>query len=61
MVSEYRVNEDLINIGAYSKGSSEAIDFAIDHISKIENFIKQTPDEKYSFEESLKEMSGLLN
>ena len=61
VVSEYRVNEDLINIGAYSKGSSEAIDFAIDHISKIENFIKQTHDEKYSFEESIKEMNGLLN
>ena len=61
VVSEYRVNEDLINIGAYSKGSSEAIDFAIDHISKIENFIKQTPEEKYSFEESINEMTGLLN
>ncbi len=61
VVSEFRVNEDLINIGAYSKGSSEAIDFAIDHISKIENFIKQTPEEKHSFEESLKEMGELLN
>ena len=61
VVSEYRLNEDLINIGAYSKGSNDKIDFAIDHISKIENFIKQMPDEKYSFNESLKEMGELLN
>ena len=61
VVSEYRINEDLINIGAYSKGSNDKIDFAIDHISNIENFIKQTPDEKYSFDESLKELGELLN
>ena len=59
-VSEYRINEDLINIGAYSKGSNEKIDFAIDHISKIEDFIRQAPGERYSFEESLKELGSLL-
>jgi flagellum-specific ATP synthase len=61
VVSEYRINEDLINIGAYSKGSNDKIDFAIDRISKIEDFIRQTPDEKYSFDESLKELGELLN
>ncbi len=61
VVSEYRVNEDLINIGAYSKGTNEKIDFAIDHMENIENYIKQTPDEAYSFEESLKGLNTLLN
>jgi flagellum-specific ATP synthase len=61
VVSEYRVNEDLINIGAYSKGSNSKIDFAIDRISAIEDFIRQTPDEKYSFEESLERMKLLLS
>jgi flagellum-specific ATP synthase len=61
VVSEYRVNEDLINIGAYSKGTNEKIDFAIDHMESIENYIRQTPDETYSFEESLEGLNTLLN
>lgn len=60
VVSEYRVNEDLINIGAYSRGSNERIDFAIEHMDKIENFIKQSPDEKYSFDESLRQLGELI-
>jgi Flagellar biosynthesis/type III secretory pathway ATPase len=61
VASEYRVNEDLINIGAYSKGTNEKIDFAIDHMESIENYIRQTPDETYSFEESLEGLNTLLN
>ncbi|MHB1661794.1 MAG: EscN/YscN/HrcN family type III secretion system ATPase, partial [bacterium] len=61
VVSEYRINEDLINIGAYSKGSNEKIDFAIDHIGRIEDFIRQTPNERYSFDESLNELNSLLS
>ncbi len=60
VVSEYRINEDLINIGAYSKGSNDKIDFAIDHISGIDDFIRQTPDERYSFDESLNGLKALL-
>ncbi|HEC25613.1 MAG TPA: FliI/YscN family ATPase [bacterium] len=59
--SVYRINEDLINIGAYSKGSNEKIDFAIDRIGKIEDFIRQTPDKKYSFDESIRGLQTLLN
>lgn len=61
VVSEYRINEDLINIGAYSKGSNEKIDFAIDHIDKIYDFIRQAPNERYSFDESLNKLNALLN
>lgn len=61
VASIYRINEDLINIGAYSKGSNEKIDFAIDRIGRIEDFIRQTPDKKYSFDESIRGLKTLLN
>lgn len=60
-VSEYRVNEDLINIGAYVKGSNPKIDFAIDKISKIEDFLRQSPTTKHSFEQSLNDLNVLLD
>ena len=47
----YRDAEDLINIGAYSKGSSEKIDYAIEYIDGITSFLQQETDKKVSFEE----------
>ncbi len=61
VVSEYRINEDIINIGAYSKGANVDIDFAIDHLGKIDDFIRQAPNEQCSFEKSIDELNILLN
>lgn len=41
MLSTYKEAEDLINIGAYVKGSSAKIDLAIKHIDGINSFLKQ--------------------
>jgi flagellum-specific ATP synthase len=59
-ISDYRTNEDLINIGAYSKGSNKNIDFAIDSIDKIKNFIRQNFDEECSYEESVLRLQKLI-
>ncbi|KKB38976.1 flagellar protein export ATPase FliI [Bacillus thermotolerans] len=53
MISTYLNSEDLINIGAYKKGSSAEIDRAIDYYPKIISYLKQRTDEKVSFEESI--------
>lgn len=50
----YRESEDLINIGAYSKGSNRKIDLAIEKIETFNEFLKQGVDEKISFEDTLK-------
>ncbi|PJA26641.1 MAG: EscN/YscN/HrcN family type III secretion system ATPase [candidate division Zixibacteria bacterium CG_4_9_14_3_um_filter_46_8] len=42
----YAESEDIINIGAYSKGSSSEIDFAIEKIGLINRFLQQNIDEK---------------
>lgn len=41
MLATYKNSEDLINIGAYVKGSSKKIDIAIDHYDIITDFLKQ--------------------
>jgi flagellum-specific ATP synthase len=56
----YADAEDLINIGAYTKGSSPAIDDAIDKHGKIDSFLTQLTEEKFSFEETLDIMKAVF-
>lgn len=60
LLSTYINSEDLINIGAYKKGSSKEIDEAIRMYSKIISFIKQTTDEKVSMAESVNRLIQLI-
>jgi len=60
LYATYKEAEDLINIGAYSKGSNPKIDEAIDKIDKINNFLKQAVEEKYSIEDTLNEMRNIF-
>ena len=56
----YRESEDLINIGAYNRGSNSDIDYAIKVIGNITAFIEQKVTESYSFEEVKTLMSSVL-
>lgn len=49
----YSEAEDLINIGAYKKGSNEEIDYAISKIGMITDYIKQSTSEQFDFQEEL--------
>ena len=59
--SVYRENQELIQLGLYRKGSSPLVDLSIFAHEKIENFIRQGIKEKVSLEESLKELSDLVD
>ncbi|WP_433943332.1 flagellar protein export ATPase FliI [Paenibacillus sp. SN-8-1] len=52
LMSVYKDSEDLINIGAYQKGSNPEIDESIEAIGRIWNFTKQKVHEKATLEES---------
>ncbi|NOV03169.1 flagellar protein export ATPase FliI [Paenibacillus planticolens] len=52
LLSIYKDSEDLINIGAYQKGSNPNIDVAMDHIDAIWDFTKQKTSEKLTYEEA---------
>ena len=53
VLATYNEAEDLINIGAYKKGSNPDIDYAIQKIAAVNNFLCQGTDEKFSFDEEL--------
>ncbi|MCQ4087188.1 flagellar protein export ATPase FliI [Saccharibacillus sp. JS10] len=56
LLSVYKESEDLINIGAYQRGSSEEIDEAIDNIQRIWDFTKQKVDEKTTLEDTIERL-----
>jgi len=50
ILATYTESEDLINIGAYTFGSNEKIDKAIDLNDSMNNFLMQKVDEAYDFD-----------
>jgi flagellum-specific ATP synthase len=58
--STYRKAEDLINIGAYSKGSNHEIDYAIDMIDDVNRFLQQDMTETVDFEKAKQDLFRLL-
>ena len=50
VLATYKASEDLINIGAYARGSNPKIDFALDKIESVNSFLKQPVEERSDFE-----------
>lgn len=57
----YSKSEDLINIGAYKRGTSKEIDEAIQYEPLITNFLKQSFMDKVSLEQTVNEIIALSN
>ncbi|WP_077211521.1 flagellar protein export ATPase FliI [Bacillus dakarensis] len=60
LLSTYMNSEDLINIGAYKRGSSKQIDEAIRLYPEIINFMKQETSESVSIQDSMNELYRLI-
>lgn len=60
LLATYLNSEDLINIGAYKRGSSREIDEAIRNYPKIISFLKQGTHEEISMEESIRTLHSLI-
>lgn len=60
ILATYNDAEDLINIGAYKKGSNPSIDESIAYIDKVNKFLRQMMDEKFTYEETLDLMKELF-
>jgi len=61
VLATYMEAEDLINIGAYRPGSNENIDFAIEKINAVNDYLCQDVEEKFSFEETVELLEGLFS
>ncbi|HVP39534.1 MAG TPA: FliI/YscN family ATPase [Candidatus Saccharimonadales bacterium] len=48
----YRDSEDLVQIGAYVKGSNADIDAALEHRPRLQRFLQQAPDELTGFQDT---------
>ena len=61
LLATYAEAEDLINIGAYAKGSNPRIDLAIDKIDGINAFLQQGFDETTPLKETVEQLGQLLS
>lgn len=61
LMAVYKEAEDLINIGAYVKGTNKRIDTAIEKIDEINGFLKQGIHDKLSYEEVLDTMNKIIH
>ena len=60
VLATYREAEDLINIGAYKSGSNKNIDYAIEKIDKVNEFLMQETHTKYDFEDEIETLEEMF-
>ena len=60
VLATYNEAEDLINIGAYKEGSNPGIDYAIQKIEEVNQFLMQDVSDKYTFEDSVELMKKIF-
>lgn len=61
LMATYKKVEDMVNLGAYKKGSNEKIDYAIDMIDKLRNYLKQDINVKAELNDSIQALYLLLS
>lgn len=61
LLAKYEDNKDLIQIGAYKRGTDHEIDKAILYQPKLQTFLKQSVLEKVTLEESVEHLNRVLN
>ncbi len=59
LLASYKEAEDLINLGAYAKGSNPVIDKAISMIGEMNSFLRQDMYEKDSYENIINKLKNL--
>jgi flagellum-specific ATP synthase len=60
IIARYNEAEDLINIGAYVKGSNPKIDDAIEKIDDVNSFLQQATSDRESFDDVVQSLEMLF-
>lgn len=60
VLARYTEAEDLINIGAYVKGSNPKIDYALSKIDQVNSFLKQGTFDKVAYEETVSQLLDIF-
>lgn len=61
VLARYAEAEDLINIGAYVKGSNPKIDYAVSKIEPITEFLQQSFNETTTLANTIEQLGGVLS
>ena len=61
LLAAYKKAEDLINIGAYAKGSNPQIDRALEKIEGINGFLRQASNERVTYFGSVGALNDLFS
>lgn len=61
LMAVYAEAEDLIVIGAYVQGTDKRIDEAVRKVESIRDFLTQSTNEHFTYEETISKMYNLLN
>lgn len=61
VLATYTESEDLINIGAYKAGANKNIDYAIEKIDAVNDFLCQGTDEKFTFDQTLEDLKAIFD
>jgi flagellum-specific ATP synthase len=59
LLSVFEGAQDLINIGAYKAGSNPKVDWALQHIESVDEFLKQGMAESFSYEDTVERLLKL--
>jgi ATP synthase in type III secretion protein N len=60
VMAAYEKNRDLILLGAYQYGTDPQVDYAIDKIEEIENFLRQRTEDASSFEDTVQQLVDIF-
>jgi flagellar protein export ATPase FliI len=60
VVANYEKERDLILIGAYESGSDPKVDYAIEKIEEVNEFLKQHTHDKIPLSESVQQLKGMF-
>ncbi|MBM3215656.1 FliI/YscN family ATPase [Candidatus Poribacteria bacterium] len=60
LLTTHRDAEDLIQIGAYVPGSNPDVDFAIEHLDDVNEFLRQSIGEHVTYQEAQRQLLSLL-
>ena len=60
VLATYEESKDLVNIGAYEKGTNPELDYALDKLTEVRGFLQQQVNEKVEYEETIERLQSIF-
>jgi flagellum-specific ATP synthase len=60
VLATHREAEDLLRVGAYARGTDAKIDYAVDHLDRVNGFLRQEVSAGSTFEQTERQLMGLF-